>query len=104
MFELVESARELDKKNPNFRKYRALTEQEIRNLPGGCRIQVKDGKIARNLRVTSVKTWKTRPKEVEVKWVYGVRDYGSYKFDFSERSTILNRYGNELVLIVRAEG
>lgn len=34
-----------------------------------------DGKTPQNYRVTSVKTWKTRPNEVRVKACRGLRDY-----------------------------
>jgi starvation-inducible outer membrane lipoprotein len=33
----------------------------------------------RNVKITSIKTWKTRP-EIEVKWKYGMWEYGSTMF------------------------
>jgi len=61
------------------KKYRALTLDEMKNLVVGSRIPfIARGNVIKQIKVTSVKTWKTR-RDVHV----GLK-YGLYEFGYSE--------------------
>lgn len=60
---------------PETRQYQFLTIEECKSLRGHCDVVDKNGKIA-NVKITSVKTWKTR-RDVLVGWKFGLYEYGS---------------------------
>jgi hypothetical protein len=62
-------------KNPVMKVYRYLTLDECKRLSNHCQVIDKYGNI-REVKITSVKTWKTRP-DVLVGWKYGLYEYGS---------------------------
>lgn len=62
-----------------MRQYRYLTPDECKTFgtysPRHCQMIDKYGDI-REVKITSVKTWKTRP-DIEVRWKYGLYEYGA---------------------------
>lgn len=56
------------------RLYRFATLEECKHLSGTVNALGKDGKVA-NVKITSLKTWKTRP-DVKVGWKFGLYEYG----------------------------
>ena len=63
------------RKNPEPVQYRLLSFDECKALTGHCDILDQHGKLARVL-ITSVRTWKTRPDEIEVRYKFGLYEYG----------------------------
>ena len=65
------------RKNPETVEYEYLTFDECRALAheSHCHILDQQGKIAQ-VKITSVKTWKTRPNELLIGWKYGLYEYG----------------------------
>lgn len=61
-------------KNPEVKEYEFLTLEECKHLSGHADVVDKNGKIA-HVRITSMKTWKTRP-DVQVGWKYGMYEFG----------------------------
>ena len=62
------------RKNPEQVEYEVLTFAECKSLHGHACILDRQGKIA-NVKITSVKTWKTRPDEIEVHCKFGLYEY-----------------------------
>ena len=62
------------RKNPQQVEYEFLTFAECKSLHGHACILDRQGKIA-NVKITSVKTWKTRPDELEVHCKFGLYEY-----------------------------
>ena len=62
------------RKNPEQVEYELLTFAECKSLTGHAYILDRAGKIA-NVKITSVKTWKTRPDEIEVHCKFGLYEY-----------------------------
>ena len=62
------------RKNPEQVEYEVLTFGECKGLGGHCHILDRQGKIA-NVKITSVKTWKTRPNEIEIHCKFGLYEY-----------------------------
>jgi len=67
------SLRSDKRKNPEVKEYRYLSNEECRNLRGHAQILDRNGKVA-NVKITSVKTWKTR-SDIEVKCQFGLYEY-----------------------------
>lgn len=63
---------------------RYLTLDEVKQLSGRVPIIANDGTV-REVTVTSVKVWKTRPDDVEVGVKYGMYEYA--KFNAAEALT-----------------
>jgi len=62
--------------NPEKKCYRFLTLNECKALDSGNHAQILDqfGRVA-EVKITSVKTWKTRP-DVQIGWKFGLYEYG----------------------------
>lgn len=56
---------------------RYMTPSELKALSGHARIIANDGTV-RNVKVTSVKVWKTRPNDVEIGVKYGMYEYAKF--------------------------
>lgn len=67
------------RKNPERVAYEFLTFEECKNLgsESHCHILDNNGKIAQ-VKITSVKTWKTRPNELLIGWKFGLYEYGKF--------------------------
>ena len=63
------------RKNPAPVAYRVLTNDEAAGLAGHAHCLDQYGKIG-EVKITSVKTWKTRPGYADVHWKYGMYEYG----------------------------
>ena len=68
------------RKNPESVEYEVLTFAECKALSGHAYILDRQGKIA-NVKITSVKTWKTRPNEIEVHCKFGLYEYFTVTID-----------------------
>lgn len=68
------------RKNPDKVNYEVLTFEECKALASEshCHILDQQGKIAR-VKVTSVKTWKRRPDEMEIHCKFGLYEYFTVK-------------------------
>ena len=66
------------RKNPEQVEYEYLTFDECKALTNHCHILDREGKIAQ-VKITSVKTWKTRPDEIEVHCKFGLYEYFTVK-------------------------
>lgn len=64
--------------NPKQVEYRLLTFEECKKLTGHCYILDQNRRIAKVL-ITSVRTWKTRPDEIEIRCKYGLYEYFTVK-------------------------
>lgn len=60
--------------HPTTQNYRFLTLAECKALSGRAQAIDRHGRIA-NVKITSVKTWKTRP-DVRVGWKFGLYEFG----------------------------
>lgn len=56
---------------------RYMTPSELKALSGHAHIIANDGTV-RNVKVTSVKVWKTRPNDVEIGVKYGMYEYAKF--------------------------
>jgi hypothetical protein len=65
---------------PAKRSYRYLTVAEVKALQPGSRVKVLDqnGRVA-EVKITSIKTWKTRP-DVQIGWKFGMYEFGRETF------------------------
>lgn len=65
------------RKNPESVEYELLSFDECKKLAieSHCDVLDKNGKICR-VKITSVKTWKTRPNELLIGWKFGMYEYG----------------------------
>lgn len=61
-------------KHPAVKTYRFLTYDECKALSGHADAIGNDGRIA-HVKITSVKTFKTRP-EIQIGWKFGLYEYG----------------------------
>lgn len=68
------------RKNPQPVECELLTFEECKALTGHAYILDRYGKIAR-VKITSVKTWKTRPNEIEVHCKFGLYEYFTLSID-----------------------
>lgn len=59
---------------PEEKNYRFLSLQECKELKYHALAIGRDGRIA-NVKITSVKTWKTRPN-VKIGWKFGLYEFG----------------------------
>jgi hypothetical protein len=77
---------DLKKKNPKQHNYAALTLEDYKALSTGDHVYfvTRHGTLAQ-AKVTSVKTWKTRPGDVDVNLKYGLRVYFCASFRAGER-------------------
>jgi hypothetical protein len=64
-------------KTPRKLTLRYLTLAEVKALSGHADIIANDGRV-RRVKITSVKTWKTRPDDVLVGVKYGLYEYASF--------------------------
>lgn len=71
------------RKNPESVEYEYLTFDECKALASEshCHVLDKNGKICQ-VKITSVKTWKTRPNELLIGWKFGMYEYGKYPVYF----------------------
>lgn len=72
------------RKNPEKIAYEFLTFEECKNLGSHSYVLDTNGKIA-EVKITSVKTWKTRPNELLIGWKFGLYEYGKQEVT-AERS------------------
>lgn len=70
---MLASLRSDKRKNPEMKEYTILSNDECKALTGHALILDRNGKIA-NVKITSVKTWKTRP-EFEVRCQFGLYEH-----------------------------
>lgn len=75
------------RKNPTMISYRVLTNDECKALSGHCHILDQNGNIAQ-VKITSVKTWKTRP-DIEVNCKYGLYEFFTVRLDPARTNTEL---------------
>lgn len=70
------SLRSDKRKTPETKTYRYLTFEEIGKLNSGSHSLIldRDGKVA-NVKITSVKKWVKRPREIDVKCQFGLREF-----------------------------
>lgn len=61
-------------KHPKPYNYRELTFDELKNLSGHVHLLDQAGRIA-EVKITSVKSWKRRPFDLEINCKYGLYDY-----------------------------
>lgn len=63
-------------KHPKTIRVRELTFQELQTIRSGQHIDLldKNGQLA-SVKVTSVKTWKRRPKDFDINCKYGLYEY-----------------------------
>lgn len=61
-------------KNPETKEYRFLTLEECKALSGHASVLDRNNRVAR-VKITSVKTWKTRP-DVQIGWKFGMYEFG----------------------------
>lgn len=73
--------------NPEIREYRILTNEECKKLSGHALILDQSGKVAR-IKITSVKTWKTRP-DIEVKCQFGLYEWFTVRLSDKVQNTEL---------------
>lgn len=62
------------KKSPTMYEIRELTFDELKRLSNHAYILDQAGQIA-NVKITSVKSWKTRPNNLDIHCKYGLYDY-----------------------------
>lgn len=70
---ITTSLRSDKRKNPEQKNYEILTNDECKNLKGHALILDRNNKIAQ-VKITSVKTWKTRPN-IEVHCQFGLYEF-----------------------------
>ena len=77
-------------KNATFGNFRELAFSEI---SAGSHVKAVDlsGIAWRNVKITSIKTWKRRPTDCEVHWKYGLYEYGitEYREGFVSSGPVL---------------
>lgn len=64
-------------KTPEMLEFRKMTREETLAVHGTIWIVANDGK-ARNVKVTSVKTWKRSPDRVEIGLKYGMYEFATF--------------------------
>lgn len=85
-------------KHPKIRRWKLLTNDECRALPQGSVVKCYNPNTydVYNLKVTSIKTWKTRPDEIEVRWKFGLKTFGRmFLSKNSENLWLVKEVGNE---------
>lgn len=66
------------KKVKEVKQYRVLEVEDVKRIPSyGHTTFLSVTGIVRNAKVTSVKTWKTRPNDITVNLKYGIYEYAS---------------------------
>lgn len=65
---------------PELVNYEILTFEECKALTGHSKILDRHGKLA-NVKITSVKSWKRRPSEIEVRCQFGLYEYFTIRID-----------------------
>ena len=77
-------------KKPEYHNYRELSFNEIAT---GTHVKAVDlsGVCWRNVKITSIKTWKRRPSDADVHWKYGLYEYGitEYREGFVSSGPVL---------------
>lgn len=57
-------------------KYKLLTFDEVKAIPQGARVDFwARQNVVKQVRVTSIKTWKTRPGDIRLGLKYGLYEY-----------------------------
>ena len=84
---ITTSLRSDKRKNPELKNYEALNYDECKALTGHCLILDRNNKIA-NVKITSVKTWKTR-NDVEIRCQFGLYEYFTIKITRENHNTEL---------------
>lgn len=76
---MLQDGYDYSKKNPRRILVRDMSFEEARNLSTGSHAEIKsrDSKL-RRVRIGRVKTWKTRPDEVEIGVKYGMYEYATF--------------------------
>ena len=62
------------KKNPTLYDYQEFTFDDLKCLSGRVKVLDQAGKIA-EVKITSIKTWKRRPLDLDIHCKYGLYDY-----------------------------
>lgn len=78
------------RKNPEIVNYELLSFDECKNLGSHSFILDRAGKLAQ-VKITSIKTWKTRPIEIEVHCKYGMYEFFTIKINENNPNTELVR-------------
>lgn len=76
------------RKNSSIVNYEVLTFDECKALGGHTYILDRNNRIAR-VKITSIKTWKTRPTELEIHCKYGLYEFFVIKVNESRPNTEL---------------
>lgn len=77
-------------KQSDVKVFRFMTYLDAKNLRTGSHIFVIDRNDQfRSVKITSIKTWKTRPFDIDVHYKYGLYVYGSVEYREFDRPEFL---------------